>query len=178
VDSSAVLVDAAASARQARAGDNAGALASAEEGLARYGAGPGGDPGTGDPGIDDPVAALRADRAPTYRSLRRTRALALSRLGRRAEAVDALAAAVEQQPRDEEVLLELLRCEAATLGPAAALARYEAYRAALRDELGADPGAALQALHRELLQDGRPRCGTGWSTSRTRCSAAPRTSPR
>ena len=152
MDSSAVLLSAAASLRQARAGDNAGALVSAEEGLAPSGAALGADPGT-----DDPVATLRADRAPTYRSLRRSRALALSRLGRRAEAVDALAEAVEQQPRDEEVLLELLRCEAATLGPAAALARYEEYRAALRDELGADPGAALQALHRELLQDGGAR---------------------
>ena len=58
--------------------------------------------------------------------------------------------------RDEEVLLELLRGEAATQGPSAALARYEAYRRSLRDELGSDPGPALQALHRRLLQGAAP----------------------
>src|SRR5665811_1329864 len=48
------------------------------------------------------------------------------------------------------------RCEAATVGPSAALARYEAYRRSLRDELGSDPGAALQALHQQLLQGESP----------------------
>ncbi len=52
---------------------------------------------------------------------------------------------------DEAVLLELLRSEAATAGSAAALARFETYRRALRDELGTDPGQALQDAHRRLL---------------------------
>ncbi len=106
--------------------------------------------------FDDPVAALRVERAATYRSLLRARALALARLGRHAEAAEALAGLVAERPRDEEVLLELLRCEAATLGPSAALARYETYRRSLRDELGTDPGAALQAVHRQLLQGTSP----------------------
>ncbi|HEY1180357.1 MAG TPA: AAA family ATPase, partial [Phytomonospora sp.] len=55
-----------------------------------------------------------------------------------------------------EVLLELLRSEAATLGSAAALARYDDYRTGLRDELGSDPGSALKAVHRELLQAEAP----------------------
>jgi len=54
------------------------------------------------------------------------------------------------------VLVELLRAEAATLGPSAALARYETYRRFLRDELGTDPGDALQAVHRQLLQAAAP----------------------
>jgi DNA-binding SARP family transcriptional activator len=111
---------------------------------------------------DDPLSALRAERASTYRSLVRARALALSRLGRRAEAIEALTDLVRERPRDEEVLLELLRCEAATVGLSAALTRYDADRRSLRDELGTDPGPALRAAHQQLLAgavDGGPaRC--------------------
>ena len=103
-----------------------------------------------------PAAALRAERASTYRSLGRARALALSRLGRHAEAADELARLARERPRDEEVLAELLRGEAATVGPSAALDRYEAYRRSLRDELGTDPGPALQAVHQQLLQGTAP----------------------
>ena len=152
VDSSAVVSHAAESARAARAGDHVTALAAAEQGLALWRGTtprPAADP-------DDPLAVLRAGRATTYRALTRGRALALSRLGRRAEAVEPLTAAFAEHPRDEEVLLELLRCEATTLGTSAALARYDDYRTLLRDELGADPGAALKAVHRELLQAEAP----------------------
>jgi predicted ATPase/DNA-binding SARP family transcriptional activator len=151
VDTSAVLLSAAASARHARAGDHQAALAHAEAGLALFAAAE-----RGDTDLDDPVSALRAERASTHRSLLRGRALALSRLGRHAEAVEALTVLVAERPRDEEVLLELLRCEAATVGPSAALARYDAYRRSLRDELGSDPGPALQALHLRLLQGTAP----------------------
>jgi predicted ATPase/DNA-binding SARP family transcriptional activator len=151
VDAAAVLVSAAASARHARAGDHAAALAHAETGLAWW---------DGPPDVDtdpaDPLAALRSARASTYRSLVRERALALSRLGRRAEALEPLTELAVERSRDEEVLAELLRCEEATLGPSSALARYDAYRRALRDELGTDPGPALQALHRQLLQGDLP----------------------
>ena len=151
VDTSAVLLSASASARCSRAGDHAAALAHAEAGLALWeGA------ASGDAGLDDPVSGLREERASTYRSLVRARALALSRLGRHAEAAEALTDLVGEHPRDEEVLLELLRSEAATVGPSAALARYEAYRRSLRDELGTDPGPALQALHQQLLQGTSP----------------------
>ena len=151
VDTSAVLLRAAASARHARAGDHEAALAHAEAGLALCEAAE-----RGDTDFDDPVSALRAERASTHRTLLRARALALSRLGRRAEAVEALTELVAERPRDEEVLLELLRCEAATMGPSAALARYDAYRRSLRDELGSDPGPAVQAVHLELLQGEAP----------------------
>jgi predicted ATPase/DNA-binding SARP family transcriptional activator len=151
VDTSAVLRSASASARSSRAGDHAAALAHAEAGLALWEEAAGGDAG-----LDDPVAALRAERASTSRSLLRARALALSRLGRHAEAVEALTELVAERPRDEELLLELLRSEAATAGPSAGLARYEAYRRSLRDELGSDPGPALQALHQQLLQGTSP----------------------
>jgi predicted ATPase len=151
VDTSAVLLSASASAQHSRAGDHAAALAHAEAGLALWEGAAGGDTG-----LDDPLSALRAERASTYRSLVRARALALSRLGRREEAVEALTDLVRERPRDEEVLLELLCCEAATAGPSAALTRYEAYRRSLRDELGADPGPALQTVHQQLLQGEAP----------------------
>ena len=156
VDASAVLLSASASARHSRAGDDAAALAHADAGLALWD-GAAGDAAAG----DDPVSALRAERAPTYRSLVRARVLALSRLARRDEAVEPLTGLFLERPRDEEVLLELLRCEAATAGPSAALARYEDYRRSLRDELGSDPGAALQAVHQQLLRGEAPTVRSG-----------------
>ncbi|GAA1350765.1 ATP-binding protein [Streptomyces beijiangensis] len=151
VDSSALLLHAAAGADRARAGDHAGSLASATAGLALW---EGTFDGSGDG--DDPVAALRADRAPVHAALVRAQALALARLGRHAEASGPLAAAVSGHPRDEEVLGELLRGEAATAGPSAALMRYEAYRRELRDDLGTDPGAGLKAVQQELLRGEAP----------------------
>ncbi|MEV6483411.1 BTAD domain-containing putative transcriptional regulator [Streptomyces sp. NPDC051576] len=146
VDSSALLLHAAACADRARAGDHAGSLAAAEAGLALWEGTP---DESGD--TDDPVAALRAERAPVRDALVRAQALALARLGRHAEAAGPLALAAAEHPRDEEVLAELLRGEAKTAGPSAALTRYESYRRELRDELGTDPGAALKAVQQELL---------------------------
>ncbi|MFQ3556116.1 BTAD domain-containing putative transcriptional regulator [Streptomyces gramineus] len=158
VDSSALLVCEAASAERARAGDHAGALERAEAGLALWdgnvGAGAGED-------LHDPLVALRAGRVGARRALVRTRALALARLGRRAEAVAPLAALAGELPRDEEVLAELLRCEAATTGRAAALTRYDAYRRGLRDELGSDPGPGLRSVHQELVRADVPRVRHG-----------------
>ncbi|TYK47048.1 ATP-binding protein [Actinomadura decatromicini] len=155
VDASAVLLAASASARASRDGDHKAALAHAEDGLALWDGPP--EPGDG----DDPLSALRADRASTYWTLIRSRALALARLDRRAEGFEALAEAAREYPRDEEVLAELLRCEAATAGPSAALARFEDYRRALRDELGTDPGAALRAVQQELLRAEAPAVRRG-----------------
>jgi predicted ATPase/DNA-binding SARP family transcriptional activator len=146
IDASAVLRSAAESEKWSRAGDHLAALKHAEAGLALCDGAAGWDAGPG-----DPLSALRAARVPAYRSLLRARALALSRLGRRAEAAAPLGELIVRSPRDEEVLAELLRCEAATAGPAAALARYAGYRQRLRDELGSDPGTALQGVHQELL---------------------------
>ncbi|MFI7296729.1 ATP-binding protein [Streptomyces sp. NPDC050121] len=153
VDSSALLSYEAASAERARAGDHEGALAQAEAGLAlwdgRLGAGAGED-------VHDPVVALRAGRRRAHHALARSRALALARVGRRAEAAAPLAELARELPRDEEVLAELLRCEAATAGRPAALTRYDAYRRRLRDELGTDPGPGLRSLYQELLRADAP----------------------
>ncbi|MFD7599885.1 ATP-binding protein [Streptomyces mirabilis] len=151
VDSSALLLHAAAGAERARAGDHAGSLAAAEAGLALWEGTP-----DGAGSADDPVAALRAERAPVRGALVRARALALARLGRHAEAAGPLGVAAAEHPRDEEVLAELLRGEAATAGPSAALMRYEAYRRELRETLGTDPGAGLKAVQQELLRGESP----------------------
>ncbi|MFI9587853.1 ATP-binding protein [Streptomyces sp. NPDC052236] len=151
VDSSALLLHATAGADRARAGDHAGSLAAAEAGLALW-EGTGGGPGES----TDPVAALRAERAPVRGMLVRARALALARLGRHAEAAGPLAVVAAEHPRDEEVLAELLRGEAATAGPSAALTRYEAYRRELREALGTNPGAGLKAVQQELLRGEAP----------------------
>jgi predicted ATPase/DNA-binding SARP family transcriptional activator len=150
VDAAALVLAASASARHARAGDHSAALEHARAGLALW-AGPAGDLETG-----DPLGDLRAARAATHRSLVRSRALALARLGRHAESLDALTGLLDDHPRDEEVLAELLRAEAATTGPAAALTRYDTYRRTLREQLGADPGPALRQLHQRLLTQDRP----------------------
>ncbi|MDG6103281.1 ATP-binding protein [Dactylosporangium aurantiacum] len=156
LDTSAVLLHAAAAAGAARAGDHRGALAAAEAGLALWA---GAEPA--DPGGTDPLTVLRAAREPTRQALLAARALALSRLGRHAEAVGPLTELARQRPRDETVLLELLRSEAATAGAAAALDRYETYRETLRDELGTDPGQALRDTHRRLLLDAAPAARRG-----------------
>jgi predicted ATPase len=151
IDASAVMLSAAESEKRARAGDHLAALQHAEAGLALCVGAEDWDSGYG-----DPLSTLRAARVPAYRSLLRSRALALSRLGRRTEAATALGELIERNPRDEEVLAELLRSEAAIAGPAAALARYADYRQRLRDELGSDPGPALQGVYQELLQADAP----------------------
>ncbi|WP_067820811.1 ATP-binding protein [Actinomadura kijaniata] len=150
VDASAVLLHAAEAARRARSGDHAGALAEAEAGLALWEGAPEDDG-------DGPVGELRAERRGSLRALRRSRGLALARLDRHAEAVETLAAL----DPDDEVLAELLRCEAATAGPAAALTRYEKYRRELRDTLGTDPGPALRAVHQRLLRETEPAVRRG-----------------
>ncbi len=138
-----------AAAEQARAGGHAGALAEAEAGLALWPGGPtGADAGTvvgvearaearphvGAASLGDPVAALRCERARSHRALEEVRALGLARTGRHEEAVARLGTPARELPRDEELLLELVRCEAATTGTAAALTTYDRYRRRLRDE--------------------------------------------
>jgi predicted ATPase/DNA-binding SARP family transcriptional activator len=150
IDASAVLLSASESEKRSRAGDHLAALRHAEAGLALCEGAEGWDSGDG-----RPLSALRAARIPVYAALLRARALALARLGR-AEASAPLGELILRFPRDEEVLAELLRCEAATAGPTAALARYADYRQRLRDEFGSDPGAALQGVHQELLQADAP----------------------
>ncbi|MEV4619956.1 BTAD domain-containing putative transcriptional regulator [Asanoa sp. NPDC049573] len=146
VDAEALKIHAAASEKAAAAGDHAAARRHAEAGLALC---DGAD--SWDTPPHDPLTALRNARATTYRSLERARALALGRLGHATEAIAPLRALSQNRPRDEEILAELLRCEARTEGPAAALIRYDAYRRGLREELGSEPGPALRAAYQELL---------------------------
>ncbi|GAA4692040.1 hypothetical protein GCM10023215_31340 [Pseudonocardia yuanmonensis] len=145
VDAAALLRYAAA----ARATDAAAVLAAADAGLALWS-------GAGDPAERGPLGALRAARRGTVAELRRRRALALSRLGRATEALGPLEEQAAAAPRDEELLLELLRSEAAVRGPAVALSRYEDHRRALAEELGTDPGAALRAQQAVLLAESAP----------------------
>ncbi|CAM3739431.1 BTAD domain-containing putative transcriptional regulator [Kibdelosporangium persicum] len=158
VDTSAVLLSGSASAQCLRDGDYAAALQHAESGLARWADA---EAEAGDSEAVDPLSMLRAERMSTYRSLLRIRALALSRLGRYADALDILGQVFRERPQDEEVLVELLRCEAATAGPSVAITRYDAYRRSLRDELGTDPGPALQQMYHELLRGSAPVVRSG-----------------
>ncbi|MEV5297215.1 BTAD domain-containing putative transcriptional regulator [Amycolatopsis methanolica] len=123
-------------------------LAEADAGLALW-------DGTADDGLD-PLSTLRRERRSAHRFLVRARGLALSRLGRHAEAVEPLTAAAADRPRDEEVLLELLRSESATAGPSAALARCESYRRELRDHLGTDSRAGTPGVATGKLAGERP----------------------
>ncbi|GAB3889629.1 hypothetical protein GCM10029964_059670 [Kibdelosporangium lantanae] len=151
VDTAAVVHHAATSAKHLRHGDHAAAITAADAGLALF-------DGAQPPEIvlGDPVAELQAGRSVTHESLVRTRVLALARSGHPAEAIDQLRDLAAARPRDEELLLDLMRCEAATVGPSAALERYDTYRRDLRDDLGTDPGPDLQALHQRLLEGDRP----------------------
>lgn len=150
IDATALEVRAAAAERHARAGDHLAALDQAEAGLALWG----GD--IGDAVETDPLSALRIERLPAFRSLSLVRALTLSRLGRYAEALGPLTQLMAQDPRNEDVLSELLRAEADTVGASVALVRYDKHRRALRDEFGANPGAVVQSVYRQLLRANEP----------------------
>ncbi|MBF4769059.1 AAA family ATPase [Nocardioides agariphilus] len=98
-----------------------------------------------------PLAELRHDAAGDRRRAGRVLGLALAAGGRDQEALPHLEAAHGEAVHDVAVTAALLRSVAATAGPAAALERYEGYRADLADRLGVDPDPSLQRLHRELL---------------------------
>ncbi|KRB77190.1 transcriptional regulator [Nocardioides sp. Root190] len=98
-----------------------------------------------------PLAEVRRRADQDLREAAVVQARALTRSGRHAQAVPGLREAVEARPDDEALLADLLRAEAATQGPAAALELFEAHRIDVRDRLGSDPGPELQRIHRELL---------------------------
>ena len=102
-------------------------------------------------GVDGPLAELRQDAADDRRRVGRVLGLALAAAGRDQEALTHLEQAHAAAVHDVPVTAALLRSIAATAGPAAALERYEEYRADLADRLGVDPDPSLQRLHRELL---------------------------
>lgn len=144
IDTEAILISASASTKALTTANYETALTQAQAGLALWN-------GEGADGTD-PLSLLRLKRTQAHRSLCRTHALALSKSGKHAEAKEPLEHLVAQHPQDEELILELMRTQAAIAGPAGALATYEEYRRRIRDELGTDPGPALQALHQRLLR--------------------------
>ena len=103
-----------------------------------------------------PLAGVRRAAAADTAAARVILARASSRLGAHAAALAGLELAQTESPRDEALLADLLRSEAAVRGPAVALERFERYRRELRDRLGADPGELLQRAHRSLLALDRP----------------------
>jgi predicted ATPase/DNA-binding SARP family transcriptional activator len=137
------------------------AAALAEEALALAG----GMPALGD-GDDGPLSDIRRAAAGQSHAAEIIRARAWSRIGTHGPALGRLEAAFAAQPRDESLLWDLLRSEAAVRGPAAALERFENYRRGLRDELGGTPGERLQRLQRDLLALDRPvRAGVRYDTT-------------
>ncbi|MFH9348397.1 AfsR/SARP family transcriptional regulator [Kitasatospora sp. NPDC017646] len=99
-----------------------------------------------------PAARLEAQRD----EVRRHRITADLGLGRATELVAELAELCERQPLDEPLQLLMLRALHESGRTAEALRHYERTRRALADELGADPGRRLQALHAELLKSTEP----------------------
>ena len=144
-----LLADLADRARAALdEGETAAARRLAEDALALDGGGPG--PSAG------PLADLRAAADARLAEARRVLAVARARDGDHAGALPLLEERAAAEPYDEDLLVWLLRSEAAVRGAAAALERYERYRSDLADRLGAGPGAALARVHAELLAADRP----------------------
>jgi predicted ATPase/DNA-binding SARP family transcriptional activator len=114
--------------------------------------------GLSGPSGDDtgPLAGVRRAAAADVAAARVIHARASSRMGAHGDALPALETAHAERPRDESLLADLLRSEAAVRGPAAALERFERYRRGLREQLGADPGDSLRRAHRDLLALDRP----------------------
>ncbi|WP_042439633.1 AfsR/SARP family transcriptional regulator [Streptacidiphilus albus] len=101
---------------------------------------------------DLPSRADAAARCEAQRDAVRRRLLAaeLAR-GRTGTVLEELAALVELQPLDEALQALRLRALQAAGRTAEALLGYEEFRRRLAEELGADPGAELRAVHAELL---------------------------
>jgi len=87
------------------------------------------------PSGDDtgPLAGVRRTAAADVGAARVTQARASSRMGAHGDALPVLEDALADRPRDEPLLADLLRSEAAVRGPAAALERFERYRRSLRE---------------------------------------------
>ena len=96
--------------------------------------------------------------------LRARRAAANLHLERYADVIDELRPVLADQPCAEGLVVPLMRALAAVGCPAEALDSYARVRAALADQLGADPSPALADLHLEILRTGRR---TGAAAART-----------
>ncbi|MFG2722109.1 ATP-binding protein [Streptomyces sp. NPDC048416] len=106
---------------------------------------------------DLPDPGALATRAEARRlDARRLRLAAALALGRAEETLAELAALCGSHPLDEPLNALRIRALRAAGRPAEALAAYESVRATLADELGADPGPELRAIHAELLNPAPP----------------------
>ncbi|MEV7626961.1 AfsR/SARP family transcriptional regulator [Actinoplanes sp. NPDC089786] len=107
----------------------------------------------------EPLCGLRGSWAErTQAGLRQERLTALSgwfgaelRLGRHAEVLGELSAAVGEYPLDEVLAGLLMVSLHRSERHADALATFNRIRADLADQLGVDPGASLRRLHSQLL---------------------------
>ena len=83
------------------------------------------------------------------------------RAGRHGELLGELTRAARAQPLDERLAGQLMLAQFRSGRQADALAGYRRIRDRLRDELGADPGAALRAVHQRILtgDPGAPATG-------------------
>lgn len=100
---------------------------------------------------DGPLHAIREEAAAKLAQAQVIFARSQSRMGAHTEALADLETAHAARSDDEQLLADLLRTEAATRGPAAAIDRYERFRRELRERLGASPGEELQRVQRGLL---------------------------
>ncbi|MEJ3653537.1 BTAD domain-containing putative transcriptional regulator [Actinomycetes bacterium KLBMP 9759] len=73
------------------------------------------------------------------------------RLGHHAELLPELSRLAEQHPLEERLAAQLMLAQYRSGQQAAALATFTRLRSRLADELGIDPGTALQELHRQVL---------------------------
>lgn len=114
----------------------------------------------GDVGFDlgesELATRLAAATARIHDDLRSVRARALLDAGRAHEAIEDAAALAAARPLDEDRALLQMRALAACGRRGEALAAFADLRARLRDELGANPAAALLELNTSLLEEQRP----------------------
>ncbi|NUR47294.1 MAG: AAA family ATPase [Hamadaea sp.] len=113
-----------------------------------------------------PLGSLRREAAHELEQARLLQARSKVRIGEYADALPVLTQESAGHPADEALLADLLRSEAAVRGTGAALTRYEAYRADLRERIGADPGPDLRRIYSELLvQDSPVRTGVRYEAT-------------
>lgn len=90
-----------------------------------------------------------------YLNLQELRAQVYLRLRRHGPLVEELAGLVTAYPYRESLASLLMLAQLRAGRRADALLTYESVRAALREELGIDPGEALQTLYLQILRDHR-----------------------
>ena len=110
---------------------------------------------SGEPAADW-LDAARGEHRDLLRRARRATAEAALRTGEPASARDAAAAAVADDPFDEDACRALMRAYDHLGEPARALAAYDRLRATLAEELGVDPAPATRDLHVAILRGAAP----------------------